>query len=216
MADQEGREAEPEAGVGVAEQEDVADQPEDQGDQQPDPACVVGRAEGQGGDDEADEDGRLRPGLGTPVAARDGVPVDEREHRRQRPRPTPRGAAWQACRRRRARVDRMNVSELLADALGRVREQMPDVVAGLSDDDLAWRPDETGDACFDVDDVVQHRHKNKRAGLFQNSRELAVQLREKATGLGCFDRMSFDHCAHHRGDQRCADAIAVEGRPYLR
>ena len=41
----------------------------------------------------------------------------------------------------RARVDRMNVSELLADALGRVREQMPDVVAGLSDDDLAWRPD---------------------------------------------------------------------------
>jgi hypothetical protein len=35
----------------------------------------------------------------------------------------------------------MNVSELLADALGRVREQMPDVVAGLSDDDLAWRPD---------------------------------------------------------------------------
>jgi hypothetical protein len=35
----------------------------------------------------------------------------------------------------------MNVSELLADALGRVREQMPDLVAGLSDDDLAWRPD---------------------------------------------------------------------------
>jgi hypothetical protein len=35
----------------------------------------------------------------------------------------------------------MNVSELLADALGRVREQMPDVVTGLGDDDLAWRPD---------------------------------------------------------------------------
>jgi hypothetical protein len=35
----------------------------------------------------------------------------------------------------------MNVSDLLADALGRVREQMPDLVAGLSDDDLAWRPD---------------------------------------------------------------------------
>jgi hypothetical protein len=35
----------------------------------------------------------------------------------------------------------MNVSELLADGLGRVREQMPDVVAGLDDDDLAWRPD---------------------------------------------------------------------------
>src|SRR4051794_9523537 len=31
---------------------------------------------------------------------------------------------------------------------------------------------------------------------------------EKATGLGCFDRMSFDHCAHHRGDQRCVDAMA--------
>jgi len=35
----------------------------------------------------------------------------------------------------------MNVSELLTDALGRVRERMPDLVAGLSDDDLAWRPD---------------------------------------------------------------------------
>jgi hypothetical protein len=35
----------------------------------------------------------------------------------------------------------MNVSELLADALGRVREQMPDLVDGLGDDDLAWRPD---------------------------------------------------------------------------
>jgi hypothetical protein len=35
----------------------------------------------------------------------------------------------------------MNVSELLTDALGRVREKMPDVVAGLGDDDLAWRPD---------------------------------------------------------------------------
>lgn len=35
----------------------------------------------------------------------------------------------------------MNVNELLADALGRVREQMPDLVTDLSDDDLAWRPD---------------------------------------------------------------------------
>jgi hypothetical protein len=35
----------------------------------------------------------------------------------------------------------MDVSDLLADALGRVREQLPDLVAGLSDDDLAWRPD---------------------------------------------------------------------------
>lgn len=35
----------------------------------------------------------------------------------------------------------MNVSELLTDALGRVRGKMPDVVAGLGDDDLAWRPD---------------------------------------------------------------------------
>jgi uncharacterized protein DUF664 len=35
----------------------------------------------------------------------------------------------------------MNVSELLTDALGRVREQMPDLVAGLDENDLAWRPD---------------------------------------------------------------------------
>jgi uncharacterized damage-inducible protein DinB len=35
----------------------------------------------------------------------------------------------------------MNVSEVMTDALGRVREQVPDLVAGLSEDDLAWRPD---------------------------------------------------------------------------
>ena len=35
----------------------------------------------------------------------------------------------------------MDVSDLLLDALGRVREQLPDVVVGLDDDDLAWRPD---------------------------------------------------------------------------
>jgi hypothetical protein len=35
----------------------------------------------------------------------------------------------------------MNVSELLTDALGRVRAQVPGVVEGLDDDQLAWRPD---------------------------------------------------------------------------
>jgi hypothetical protein len=40
----------------------------------------------------------------------------------------------------------MNVNELLADALGRVREQMPDLVAGLDDDQLAWRPDSEGNS----------------------------------------------------------------------
>ena len=35
----------------------------------------------------------------------------------------------------------MNVNDLLADSLGRVREQLPDLVAGLDVDDLAWRPD---------------------------------------------------------------------------
>ena len=35
----------------------------------------------------------------------------------------------------------MNVSELLTDALGRVREQMPELVAGLNVEALAWRPD---------------------------------------------------------------------------
>lgn len=35
----------------------------------------------------------------------------------------------------------MNVSELLTDALGRVGEQVPGVVDGLDDEQLAWRPD---------------------------------------------------------------------------
>jgi len=35
----------------------------------------------------------------------------------------------------------MNVSELMTDALGRVHELVHSVVEGLSDDDLAWRPD---------------------------------------------------------------------------
>lgn len=35
----------------------------------------------------------------------------------------------------------MNVSELLIDSLGRVHDEVPPIVEGLSDDDLAWRPD---------------------------------------------------------------------------
>lgn len=35
----------------------------------------------------------------------------------------------------------MNVSELLIDSLGRVREQVAGVVAGLDDEQLTWRPD---------------------------------------------------------------------------
>jgi hypothetical protein len=35
----------------------------------------------------------------------------------------------------------MDVSELMTDALGRVREQVSSTVGGLSEDDLAWRPD---------------------------------------------------------------------------
>jgi len=36
----------------------------------------------------------------------------------------------------------MDIAELLGDALGRVRDQVPDVVSGLDIDQLAWRPDE--------------------------------------------------------------------------
>ena len=67
---------------------------------------------------------------------------------------------------------------------------------------------ETRGACSNVDDTVQHRHENKRPGLFQDSRELAVQLCEKSSGVGRFSCVSFDHGAHHRRDQRCADAMA--------
>ena len=35
----------------------------------------------------------------------------------------------------------MNIDEVLADALSRVREQLPAVVSGLDEEDLAWRPD---------------------------------------------------------------------------
>src|SRR4029078_3558253 len=70
----------------------------------------------------------------------DGVPVDQREHRRQGPDQLHAGS-MAVVSAARARVATMSGSELLAAALGRVRERMPDVVAGLSDDDLAWRPD---------------------------------------------------------------------------
>jgi uncharacterized damage-inducible protein DinB len=36
----------------------------------------------------------------------------------------------------------MNIGELLADALGRVRDEVPGVVEGLDVEQLAWRPDE--------------------------------------------------------------------------
>jgi hypothetical protein len=35
----------------------------------------------------------------------------------------------------------MNVSDLLIDSLDRVHDLVPDILDGLSDDDLAWRPD---------------------------------------------------------------------------
>jgi hypothetical protein len=35
----------------------------------------------------------------------------------------------------------MNIDAVLADALTRVREQVPAVAGGLDEDDLAWRPD---------------------------------------------------------------------------
>jgi hypothetical protein len=35
----------------------------------------------------------------------------------------------------------MDIDAVLADALTRVREQVPAVVGGLDEDDLAWRPD---------------------------------------------------------------------------
>ena len=34
----------------------------------------------------------------------------------------------------------MDVSELLADSLGRVRDQIPGIVGGLNEGDLTWRP----------------------------------------------------------------------------
>ena len=38
-------------------------------------------------------------------------------------------------------AERMDVSELMTDSLGRVRDLVHSTVEGLSDDDLAWRPD---------------------------------------------------------------------------
>ena len=35
----------------------------------------------------------------------------------------------------------MTISELLADAFSRVREEVDATVAGLTEDQLAWRPD---------------------------------------------------------------------------
>jgi uncharacterized damage-inducible protein DinB len=40
----------------------------------------------------------------------------------------------------------MNVSELMTDALGRVRDLVHEVVDGLSAEDLAWRPDPGGNS----------------------------------------------------------------------
>jgi uncharacterized damage-inducible protein DinB len=36
----------------------------------------------------------------------------------------------------------MDIAEILSDALGRVRDDLPGVVGGLDVDQLAWRPDE--------------------------------------------------------------------------
>src|ERR1700747_857823 len=58
-----------------------------------------------------------------------------------------------------------------------------------------------------IDDTKQHGHEDERAGLLQDSCELAVHLCQESTGVSSFCRVSFNHCAHHRRDQRCADAM---------
>src|SRR5262249_4997034 len=77
---------------------------------------------------------------------------------------------------------------------------------------VQWRgmtgASEARDGLSDIDHTVQHRHENESAGLLQNSCELAVQLREKATRINGFCGVSFDHCAHHRRDQRRTNAMA--------
>ncbi|HET6166356.1 MAG TPA: DinB family protein [Marmoricola sp.] len=40
----------------------------------------------------------------------------------------------------------MDIAELLSDSIGRVGEQVPQVVAGLDVDQLAWRPDEASNS----------------------------------------------------------------------
>ena len=50
---------------------------------------------------------------------------------------------------------------------------------------------ETGDALSDIDDTVEHRHEDKRAGLLQDSRKLAVQLREKSTRIAALQLREF-------------------------
>src|SRR4029078_6964997 len=82
------------------------------------------------------------------VATSHGVPVDERERGREQPDEGGAGHIRSMAERGRGaggggrcQSEHMDVSDLLTDALGRVREQVPDLVKGLSDDDLAWRPD---------------------------------------------------------------------------
>jgi Protein of unknown function (DUF664) len=87
----------------------------------------------------------------------------------------------------------MNVSELLTDALGRVREQIPDVVAGLGDDDLAWRPDPEANS---IAWLVWHLSR------IEDDHVAGVAGTEQVwTAEGWFDRfgLPFDEGAHGYG-----------------
>src|SRR5215469_16126479 len=66
----------------------------------------------------------------------------------------------------------------------------------------------TGITVSDVHDTVKHRREDQRAGLLQNSGELAVQFCEKPTRIGSLSRVRFDQCAQHRRDQRRAHSVS--------
>jgi hypothetical protein len=93
----------------------------------------------------------------------------------------------------------MDVSDLLTDALGRVREQLPDLVTGLDEDQLAWRPDPEANS---IAWLVWHFSR------IEDDHVAGVAGTEQVwTAQGWVDRFDLPFGAHEHGYGMSADQV---------
>jgi hypothetical protein len=94
----------------------------------------------------------------------------------------------------------MDVATLFTDAIGRVTEQVPAVVDGLSEDDLAWRPDPGANS---IAWLVWHltRVADEYSALY-------AEVPSRWTGGGWYERFGLPFPPDAHGYGHSADEVA--------
>jgi len=94
----------------------------------------------------------------------------------------------------------MDIAELLSDALGRVRDDLPGVVAGLDVDQLAWRPD---DGSNSIAWLVWHLTRVEDDHLAD-----VAGTEQVWTAAGWYDRFGLPFAPEVHGWGQSADEVA--------